>query len=145
MTPDQLTGLETLVGRALTTEEAAVIAPLVDAWDYAGVASALPARLPQYVPTEIGKGTIIERLGLISANGVIDAILSTADYRHIKELLEQGRLRLDIAAQGGLLQPLVPGVMTQAQLDALCAAALRPRPYLQSELIDAIGVERRAG
>lgn len=94
--------------------------------DTTAIAAALSAGRWRYVKTEIGKGTIIETLGLSAANGVIDAILGASDYRHIKELLEQGRLRLDIAAQGGLLQPLVPGVMSQAQHDALCNRAKEP-------------------
>ncbi len=91
--------------------------------DTTTLATALSAGRWKWAKTEIGKGTIIETLGLAAANGVIDAILAAPDYRHVKELLEQGRLRLDIAAQGGLLQPLVPDVMSQAQHDALCNRA----------------------
>lgn len=93
--------------------------------DTTAIAAALSAGRTRYRATEIGKGTILQVLGLPAGNAVIDAILAAPDYRHIKELLEQGRLRLDIAAQGGLLQPLViAGVMTQAQHDALCEVAM---------------------
>lgn len=103
--------------------------------DAAALATAMSVGRWRYRPTEVGKGTILETMialdpvgGLDAGNGVIDAILSIPAYRHIKELLEQGRLRLDTAAAGGLLQPLVPGVMTQAQHDALCSRAREADP-----------------
>lgn len=41
----------------------------------------------------------------------------------------QGRLRLDVVAQAGMLQPLVTGgLLTQAQFDALIARAKEPAP-----------------
>ena len=63
-------------------------------------------------------------LGLAAANPVLDALYAAPDYRHVKPLLDQGRLRLDTVAQAGMLQPLVTGgMLTQAQLDALVARA----------------------
>jgi len=97
--------------------------------DTVALAAALSVGRTHWKPTDIGKGTIIQQLGLATANNVIDAVLGTPDYRHVKELLEQGRLRLDVVAQAGLLQPLVTaGIMTQGQLDALTAVAKEPDP-----------------
>lgn len=95
--------------------------------DTVALAAALSSGRMRYKPLEIGTGTIVEVLTLDVANPVIDAIYAEPKYRHIKPLLEQGRLRLDIAAMGGTLQPLVvAGLLSQPQLDALIARAKEP-------------------
>lgn len=124
MTPAQQTALEGLIGRVLSEAEVTAIAPLVDARNDAAIATALSVGRKKWAHTEIGVGTIIEVLGLAAANPVLDALYAAPDYRHIKPLLDQGRLRLDVVAQAGMLQPLVTGgMLTQAQLDALVARA----------------------
>ena len=97
--------------------------------DTVAIAAALSAGRTRWKHTDIGVGTIIEVLGLAAANPVLDAIYASPDYRHVKPLLDQGRLRLDVVAQAGMLQPLVTGgLLTQAQLDALVARAKEPAP-----------------
>ena len=97
--------------------------------DTQAIAAALSVGRTRWKHTEIGVGTIIEVLGLAAANPVLDALYASPDYRHIKPLLDQGRLRLDVVAQAGMLQPLVTGgLLTQAQLDALVARAKEPDP-----------------
>lgn len=93
------------------------------------IADALSVGRTRWKHTDIGVGTIIEVLGLAAANPVLDALYASPDYRHVKPLLEQGRLRLDVVAQAGMLQPLVAGgLLTQVQLDALVARAKEPDP-----------------
>ena len=97
--------------------------------DTQAIAAALSVGRTRWKHTEIGVGTIIEVLGLAAANPVLDALYAAPDYRHVKPLLDQGRLRLDAVAQAGMLQPLVTGgLLTQAQLDALVARAKEPAP-----------------
>ena len=97
--------------------------------DTVAIAAALSAGRTRWKHTDIGVGTIIEALGLAAANLVLDALYASPDYRHVKPLLDQGRLRLDVVAQAGMLQPLVTGgLLTQAQLDALIARAKEPAP-----------------
>lgn len=97
--------------------------------DSQAIADALSAGRTRWKHTDIGVGTIIEVLGLVAANPVLDALYASPDYRHVKPLLDQGRLRLDVVAQAGMLQPLVTGgLLTQAQLDALVARAKEPAP-----------------
>ena len=97
--------------------------------DSQAIADALSAGRTRWKHTEIGVGTIIEVLGIAAANPVLDAIYASPDYRHVKPLLDQGRLRLDVVAQAGMLQPLVTGgLLTQAQLDALIARAKEAAP-----------------
>ena len=97
--------------------------------DTVAIAAALSAGRTRWKHTDIGVGTIIEVLGLAAANPVLDALYASPDYRHVKPLLDQGRLRLDVVAPAGMLQPLVTGgLLTQAQLDALIARAKEPAP-----------------
>ena len=97
--------------------------------DTQAIADALSVGRTRWKHTDIGVGTIIEVLGLAAANPVLDALYASPDYRHVKPLLDQGRLRLDVVAQAGMLQPLVTGgLLTQAQLDALIARAKEPAP-----------------
>ena len=97
--------------------------------DTQAIADALSVGRTRWKHTDIGVGTIIEVLGLAAANPVLDALYASPDYRHVKPLLDQGRLHLDVVAQAGMLQPLVTGgLLTQAQLDALIARAKEPAP-----------------
>lgn len=103
------------------------------------IADALSVGRTRYVETNIGVGTIIEVLGLAAANPVLDVLYAAPDYRHVKPLLDQGRLRLDAVAQAGMLQPLVTGgLLTQAQLDALVARAKEPAPVAEYDVRVAI-------
>jgi len=77
-----------------------------------------------YKPTEIGVGTILEAIGLAAGNGLLDVLYATPDFRHVKPLLEQGRLRLDSALVRGTLDGMVTaGALTQANADKLKAVA----------------------
>ena len=107
--------------------------------DTQAIAAALSVGRTRYVETQIGVGTIIEVLGLAAANPVLDALYAAPDYRHVKPLLDQGRLRLDVVAQAGMLQPLVTGgLLTQAQLDALIARAKEAAPVAEYDVRMAI-------
>ena len=107
--------------------------------DTKAIADALSVGRTRWKHTEIGVGTVIEVLGLAVANPVLDALYAAPDYRHVKPLLDQGRLRLDAVAQAGMLQPLVTGgLLTQAQLDALIARAKEPAPVAEYDVRMAI-------
>lgn len=107
--------------------------------DTVAIAAALSVGRTRWKHTEIGVGTIIEGLGLAAANPVLDALYASPDYRHVKPLLDQGRLRLDVVAQAGMLQPLVTGgLLTQAQLDALIARAKEAAPVAEYDVRMAI-------
>ena len=107
--------------------------------DTQAIADALSVGRTRWKHTEIGVGTVIEVLGLAVANPVLDALYAAPDYRHVKPLLDQARLRLDAVAQAGMLQPLVTGgLLTQAQLDALIARAKEPAPVAEYDVRMAI-------
>lgn len=107
----------------------------------AAIAAALSANRTRLVPTEIGVGTILEILGLSVGNSLIDAINSTTQFRHIKPLLEQGRLRLDASLVQNTLQSLVPTLLTQEQASALANYARKPDPVPVSRVSAALNGE----
>lgn len=112
MTPDEI--------RAAIAADPALQALVPDTQ---AIADALSVGRTRYVETQIGVGTIIEVLGLATANAVLDVVYSAPDYRHVKPLLDQGRLRLDSAFVRSALQSMVPALLTQEQRDALVARA----------------------
>lgn len=99
-----------------------------------GIADALSVGRTRFVPTEIGNGTILEVLGLAKGNALIDIINTQPDFRHVKPLVEQGRLRLDTMLVRATLQSLVPAVLTQAEADALVARAKVPDPVTHDQV-----------
>jgi len=106
--------------------------------DTVAIAAALSVGRMRWKHTEIGVGTIIEVLGLAAANPVLDAIYASPDYRHVKPLLDQGRLRLDSEFVRGALQTMVPALLTQAQRDALVARAAVADPVSEYDVRVAI-------
>lgn len=92
----------------------------------------------RFVQTEIGVGTILEVFGLEDGNAVLDVIYSQPSYRHVKPLLEQGRLRLDSAFVRAALQSMVPAILTQDQVDSLVNKAKVGDPVSECEVRCAI-------
>lgn len=107
---------------------------LADARDVDALVTALSAGRTRYVARDVGNGTVLEVLGLSVGNALLDLIQTQLTYRHVKPLLEQGRLRLDSAMVRATLQQLVgveiaAGVTFQAQhADALASLAQVPDP-----------------
>jgi hypothetical protein len=89
---------------------------------------------------EIGNGTILEVLGLTTGNALLDVINTVPDFRHVKPLIEQGRLTAGSPLVQATVQALVPmGVLAQPQADALCALGFDPDPVTAQQVSDAMG------
>lgn len=73
---------------------------------------------------EIGNGTILEVLGIVAGNALLDVINADTNFRYAKPLIEQGRLLIGSTLVQATVKSLVPAVLTQAQSDALCALGL---------------------
>lgn len=107
---------------------------LADARDVDALVAALSAGRTRYVAREVGNGTVLEVLGLSVGNALLDLIQTHPAYRHVRPLLEQGRLRVDSAMARGTMQQLVgveiaSGVTFEQQhADALSALAKVPDP-----------------
>jgi hypothetical protein len=103
------------------------------------IADALSVGRTRVVPTEVGNGTILEVLGLSTGNALLDLINTNPDFRYVKPLVEQGRLRLDSALVQATLAGLVAAaVITQAQADALTALCKQADPVSAEEVQAAI-------
>ena len=102
------------------------------------IADSLSAGRTRLVPTEVGAGTVLEVLGMSTGNALLDVIANVADFRHVKPLVEQGRLRLDSALVIATMQSLVGTVLTQAQADALKARATVPDPITHTQVGEAL-------
>lgn len=97
--------------------------------DHGGIAAALSVGRVKLVPTEVGKGRIIATIGLASANALLDVIDATADFRHVKQLVENGWLDIGSPLVRATLDNLAAAtVVTVAEAAALKALAVQPDP-----------------
>ena len=107
---------------ALIDDIRALPADLLATRDTAQIAAALPP-VSRLVPTEIGNGTVLETLGLAVGNALLDVLYNAPDFRYVKPLLEQGRLRIDApsarAALDGIAAAGIAAGFGAAQAEAL--------------------------
>lgn len=107
--------------------------------DHGAIAVALSAGRTRTVPTEIGNGVVLETIGLASGNALLDAIYTNPDFRYVKPLLEQGRLRIDSPLVRATLDGLTSaGVITPAEADALKALAVQDNPVSSQDVTRAL-------
>lgn len=103
------------------------------------IAAILSAGRTRVKATEIGKGTIIEVLGLDNGNAFLDALDANTALRHVKHLLTEGRLRLD----SDLVTNMLAGFVQASQLpqqaaDALLALTREPDPVTADQVSRAV-------
>lgn len=88
---------------------------------------------------EIGKGTIVEVLGLPGANAFLDIIDGDSTYRHVKHLLQDGRLRIDSTLVVNLVQGFMQANVISAEGGAaLLALGREPDPVSAAEVSRAV-------
>lgn len=95
------------------------------------IAQTMNARTaPVYVTTEIGNGLVLATIGLTAGNALLDAINALPDFRHVRPLLEQGRLDISSPLAQGALDSLVGAVpeFTADHVNALKALAAKDAP-----------------
>ena len=110
-------------------------AELLASRDVAAITEAVNLGRTKPNTREIGNGTILETLGLDTGNALLDVINSVAAFRHVKPLVEQGRLMIGSPLVQATVQSLVPSVLTQPQADSLCALGMGPNPVSLDEVI----------
>lgn len=113
---------------AMLDDIRALPAELLATRDTGAIAAALSAGRKRLVPTEVGNGLILETIGLDAGNALLDYLYNEPQFRHLKPLLEQGRLRLDSPMVRATIDAFVPALLTPAQADALKALAEVPDP-----------------
>lgn len=87
--------------------------------DHQAIADTVNINRTKPTPLEIGNGTILEVLGLPLGTAVLDVIYSTANYKYVVPLLEQGRLKIGSSVAQTAVQAFVPAMLTQEQADSL--------------------------
>lgn len=94
---------------------------LIDSRDFDAIAAAVNVGRTRVAQREVGKGTILEVLGLSAGNAFLDIIDGNSDFRHVKGLVAEGRLRIDSA----LVQATIDSFVAVAVLTAEQGAALK--------------------
>lgn len=110
----------------------------LDNRDDGAIAFALSQGRTRIVRTEIGKGAIIEAIGLEAGNRLLDVIDTAPAYRHVKQLLENGWFNVGSALARASLDTLVPTVLTQREADTLKALAVVPDPITAQDVARAL-------
>lgn len=104
-------------------------AALLNSRDTAAIAAKVSEGRARPRATAIGPGTILDVLGLETANVFLDVIDSQPDFRWAKTVLF--RTELDLSTQTARMAVLgmqQAGVLTEAQAGALLALAVEPDP-----------------
>ncbi len=111
---------------------------LVAAREHGQIATLVSAGRIRPSATTIGNGTVLEVLGLETGNALLDVIYAEPTYRHIRPLLEQGRLIVGAQIVRSAIQALVPTVLTQAEADKLLALGIEPDPVSVQAVVSAM-------
>lgn len=102
--------------------------------DHQAIANAVNVGRTRTTATEIGKGTILETIGLTAGNAFLDVIDNLAELRHVKALWAEGRLLVSSPLVVSTIQSFVPTVLTQAQADALLILGVEPDPVSAAQV-----------
>lgn len=87
---------------------------------------------------EIGNGSILETIGIVAGNKLLDEINTNTIYRYVKPLVDQGRMLIGSALVVSTLQSMVPTIIVQTDADKLVALGKDPFPYTAQEVADAL-------
>lgn len=114
---------------------ARVPAGLIASRDTQAIADALSVGRVRRTLREIGNGLVLETLGLDVGNRVLDLVHNTESLRHVRPLLDQGRLVASSALVGEWLDGLVAGsALDRGQADAVVALGYEPDPVTEFDV-----------
>lgn len=112
---------------------------LIDSRQHGEIAAAVSVGRTKPTNLQIGKGTIIEVIGLSAGNDFLDAIEANALFRHVKHLLTAGTLNVSSPMVPAVLESMVAAsVITQTQADALLALSVEPDPVSVQAVVAAM-------
>lgn len=109
---------------AITKEEvlAAVSPEVIASRDLVAIATLASTGRTKNNMREIGTGTILEIMGMVTGTNVIDALYADPAFKYVKPLIEQGRLQVGSPLVKSALDMLVAGgVCSQSQAEAMYA------------------------
>ena len=107
---------------------------LIASRDAEAIAAAVSVGRTMPSTREIGNGTILETIGLGYGNAMLDVIYTEPNFRHVKPLLEQGRLIVGSPLVVQTIQSMVPALMPQAVADLLLALTVVPAPVTEFDV-----------
>lgn len=111
---------------------------LIKAREHVAIAALVSEGRTEPSGAQVGKGTILETLGLNAGNAFLDVIDSQLDFRHVRHLVENGWLVASSPLVIGVIESLVGTVLTRANADKLLALGVRPAPVDVTEVIRAM-------
>lgn len=112
---------------------------LIAAKEHGQIAALVSAGRTRPSAREIGNGTILETIGLQYGNAMLDVIYNDPQFRHVKPLLEQGRLIVGSPLVVQTISGMVAGgVIPSAAGAALLALTVEPAPVSVQEVIKAM-------
>lgn len=125
----------TLRDEILATCPTAVIASR----DEAAIAALVSMDRVRPSSIEIGNGSVLEAIGIAAGNAFLDVVNNTADFRYVKPLLDQGRLKIGSPLVQATVQSMVTaGALTQANADKLLALGKEPDPVSPYQVAQAM-------
>jgi hypothetical protein len=112
---------------------------LIAAKEHGQIAALVSAGRTRPSTREIGNGTILETIGLTHGNAMLDVIYTDPAFRHVKPLLEQGRLIIGSPLVVQTIHGMVAGgVIPSAAGNALLSLTTEPAPVSVQEVIKAM-------
>lgn len=112
---------------------------LVAAREHGQIAAIVSQGRTRPATTVIGNGTVLELLGLDAGSALLDVIYGNPAFRHVKPLLEQGRLIVGAQVVRSALEGMVVGgVLARTDADKLLALGVEPDPVSVQAVINAM-------
>lgn len=88
---------------------------------------------------QLGKGDVVEVIGIEAANTALDAVDNAEMFRHVKHLLAEGRMNSSSDTFTTALYGLVSaGALSQPNADKLAALGVKKAPVSVYEVIQAM-------
>lgn len=120
----------------------AALAQMIPDWQ--GIADILSAGRTKFVSALAGKGDVITLIGFEVGNAFCDVVDANPNFRHVKHLLEAGRMDVGLLITRGMIQSMVgielaEGVtFTQDHANALYSIAVQPDPVNEYDIRSAV-------
>lgn len=112
-----------------------VLPALLATRDHHAIAAAVSNGRTRPTNREIGNGLVIETVGLDVGNKILDAVAAAPEMRHVRPLLEQGRLSSSSPLMAQWLSGLAAGGTIPAEAaEALIALGCEPAPVTEEDV-----------
>lgn len=112
--------------------------------DWQGIADALSAGRTKFVHSPAGKGDVITLIGFDVGNAFCDVIDANPAFRHVKHLLQDGKMDVGLPITRAMIQSMVGQelaegiVFSQEHASTLYALAMQPDPVGEYDIRRAV-------